>query len=242
MRFFLRVYGGSMTLVFGLTTLNGSARQVDAQTAPLPAPPAAVTGQQRSEEYVIQAGDELSLKFFYHTALNEEVKVRPDGRISLQLVGEIMAAGRTPRELTEQLQASYGAKLVEPEVAVIVKTFSGYRIFVAGEVGVPGEHPLVGRTTVLQAIAQAEGLKVTARTTEVLVIRRNLDATPHVIPVNLKSILDGTDLRQDLVLAPYDVIFVPRSRVSNVNNFVEQFLTNNIPFSFGFRIDVNLQR
>lgn len=227
-------------IVLGLIALGGPACHVAKQTAPIPVPPATVTGEAEDYEYVIQAGDELSLKFFYHDALNEDVTVRPDGRIALQLVGEVMAAGNTPQELTDNLEAQYGARLVEPDVTVIVKTFGGHRVFVAGEVGQPGEHPLVGRTTVLQAISQAEGLLTTARLTEVLVIRRNPDFTPHVIPVNLKQVFDGTDMRNDILLRPYDVVFVPRSRIANVNKFVEQYLTNNIPFSFGFRVDLNL--
>lgn len=238
MRHFFR--GPTRTLVPVLLALGASACQVAKQTVPIPPSPT-VAGQPEDYEYVIQAGDELSLKFFYHSTLNEDVTVRPDGRIALQLVGEVAAAGRTAQELTESLRTSYGTRVVDPEVAVLVRSFGGYRIFVAGEVQKPGEHPLIGGTTVLQSIAQAEGLLDTARLTEVLVIRRNPDMTPHVIAVNLKKVFDGTDMRNDIMLRPYDVVFVPRSRIANVNKFVEQYLTSNIPFSFGFRVDLNLQ-
>src|SRR5665811_308373 len=91
----------------------------DAQKAPPPA-----------EEYRIQAGDQLDIKFFYNKDLNEQVTVRPDGRISLQLVRSIVAAGLTPEQLTDQLTKAYSAQIKDPEVAVIVRSFSSQRVYV----------------------------------------------------------------------------------------------------------------
>ena len=205
-------------------------------TAPAgPAPPAA---RPDGWQYKIQPGDQLAVKLFYHPSLNEEVTVRPDGRISLQLVGEIAAAGETAEKLTDQLRTRYSRSLESPEVSVIVKTFANERIFVAGEVGRPGEQALVGRTTVLQAIAQCQGFKESARLTEVLIIRRNPDFTPSVSIVDLQKVVSGKDPSNDVLLVPYDVVFVPRSTIANVNKFVREFITNNLPFDFGFRIDL----
>ncbi len=207
-------------------------------TRPVPPVPPTPTAHEEGWQYEIQPGDELSIKLFYHPALNEDVIVRPDGRISLQLVDEIVAAGRTAQEIKGLLRARYGETLEKPEVAVIVKSVGNQRVFVAGEVGRPGEQLLRGRTTALQAIAMAQGFKDSARVSEVLVIRRQPDFSPFVMKVNLKRVVDGSDMRNDIVLLPYDVVFVPRSQIANFNKFMREFVINNLPGDFGFRVDL----
>ncbi len=94
--------------------------------------------QSPAKEYRIQVGDLLDIKFFYNPELNEQVTVRPDGRISLMLATEVMAAGVTPGELTEQLRKKYATVIKTPEIAVIVRSFNAQRVYVDGEVGRPG--------------------------------------------------------------------------------------------------------
>jgi protein involved in polysaccharide export with SLBB domain len=188
-------------------------------------------------EYKIQVGDKIDIKFYFNPDLNEQVVVRPDGRISLQLVPEMKVAGLTPKELTEALKREYSQELAKPELSVIMRSFSAQRIFVGGEVGRPGEQPLVGPITVLQAVSMAEGFRESARMTEVVVIRRRQDGRPLVIPVNVKAAISGADLSQDLALMPYDVVFVPRSTMASANMFVDQFVKKMIPVNFGFRVD-----
>lgn len=188
-------------------------------------------------DYRIQAGDQIDVKFYFNPDLNEHLVVRPDGMISLQLVPEIKAAGLTPKELTEALKREYSSELAKPELSVIMRTFTAQRVFVGGEVGKPGDKPLVGRVTVLQAIAMAEGFRDTAKTTEVVLIRRRPDGHPQVIPLNIKSAISGADVSQDLALMPYDVVHVPRSGLAMANLFVDQSIRKMIPVSFGFRLD-----
>jgi protein involved in polysaccharide export with SLBB domain len=188
-------------------------------------------------EYKIQVGDQIDVKFYFNPDLNEHLVVRPDGMVSLQLVPEMKAAGLTPKQLTEALKREYSAELAKPELSVIMRSFSAQRIFVGGEVGKPGEKPLVGTLTVLQAVAMAEGFKDTAKTTEVIVIRRRPDGRPLVIPLNIKAAISGADISQDLALMPYDVVQVPRSGLAMANLFVDQAIRGMIPVSFGFRLD-----
>lgn len=192
-----------------------------------------------SEGYTIQEGDELEIKSFYNPELNERVVVRPDGRISVQLANEVAAAGRTPAELASALTQTYSQYFKQPEVTIILRTFAGQRVFVAGEVGRPGMVPLIGRMTVLQSVAAVEGFADTARLDEVILIRRAPDRTPTVRTIDLKLAMNGSDMTQDMVLQPYDIVFVPRSRIANVNRFVDQFIRRNIPvpFSLSYRIN-----
>jgi protein involved in polysaccharide export with SLBB domain len=188
------------------------------------------------QEYRVQVGDQLDVKFFYNPELNEQVTVRPDGRISLQLVHEIRAAGLTPSQLTDLLSKKYAPELKRPEITVIVRSFGAHKIYVDGEVTKPGMVPLIGFTTVLQAISQAGGMKDSARTSEVVIIRQGEEHNPFVAKVNLDKAINGTDMGQDVVLKPFDIIFVPKSAIANVNVWVDQYVRKNLPIylSFGY--------
>ena len=188
-------------------------------------------GPTLMKEYVIQPGDNLDIKFFYNSDLNESITVRPDGRISLQLVGEILTAGRTPKELTKILTTEYAKELKQPNITVIVRSF-GARIYVDGEVEKPGELELSGPLTVMQAISRAEGATEKAWK-EALVIRRIQGQQPLVIPVDIDAVLSGVDFGQDIGLVPFDIVYVPKSPIANVNQWVHQYIRANIPINFG---------
>ena len=190
-------------------------------------------------EYRIQSGDLLDIKFFYHAALNESVTVRPDGRISLQIVKEVEAAGLTPAQLTDLLTKKYSTQLQNPDVTVIVRSFSSHRVYVDGEVTRAGEVTLVGPMTALQAISKAGGMKESARVSEVILIRRAADGKILTTKLNLEEAIYGTDRGQDILLMSYDIVFVPRSTIANVNVWVDQYIRKNIPVSLGVYYGVN---
>lgn len=190
------------------------------------------------QEYRIQAGDQLEVKFFYNPELNEQVIVRPDGRFSLQLANEIMAAGETPATLTELLRKKYATQIKNPEITVIVKSFNAQRVYVDGEVGRPGIVTLTDPMTVMQAISQAGGFKDTARMNEVIIMRRTADSTVASKVVNLEGAIDGSDTKQDIALLPYDVVYVPKSSVANVNLWIDQYIRKNIPLPIGLGLNV----
>jgi polysaccharide biosynthesis/export protein len=194
-----------------------------------PASPGLSSAAVPDEEYRIQPGDLLDIKFFYSPELNEQVPVRPDGRISLQLAQELRAAGRTPAELTALLKETYSRELKKPDVTVIVRSFGNQRVYVDGEVGKPGLIPLTGPTTVRQAISQAGGFLYTGNATDVLLIRRGPENQTLPVMVNMQKVLDGTDLSQDMYLKPFDIVYVPKTAIANANLWIEQYLTRMIP-------------
>ena len=120
--------------------------------------------------YTIQPGDSLDIKFFYNPELNESVIVRPDGKISLQLIDDIKASGLAPSELDALLTKNYSKELRKPELTVIVRSFVSQRIFVGGEVNRPGLIPLAAGMSPVQAVFQAGGLKDTAQLKETILI------------------------------------------------------------------------
>jgi len=182
-----------------------------------------------AEEYRIQAGDQLDIKFYYNKDLNEQVTVRPDGRISLQLVKSIVAAGLTPEQLTDQLANAYSSQLNNPEIAVIVRSFSSQRVYVDGEVAKPGMIPLAGPTTVRQAISQAGGFLYTGNVTDVMVIRRGPENQPLATLVDMQKVRNGTDLAQDIYLKPFDIVYVPKTAIADANLWIEQYMNRMVP-------------
>jgi protein involved in polysaccharide export with SLBB domain len=158
-----------ITLAFlvGCST-SGSKRGLPPQSAAYPG---------TTQEYKIQPGDQLDIKLFYNPELNEQLTVRSDGRITLQLVNDVVAAGLTPAELTAVLNKAYAAELENPKVAVIVRSSVADKVYVDGEVNRAGLVTLTGPTTVLQSISQAGGIREAAQTDQVIVLRKGADRT-----------------------------------------------------------------
>ncbi|MGE5546320.1 MAG: polysaccharide biosynthesis/export family protein [Solirubrobacterales bacterium] len=202
--------------------------------SPIPAP---VRTQELS--YVVEPGDQLDVRFFYNPELNEEITVRPDGGISLPLVGQVRAAGRTVPELEDILRQHYSRELRQAAITVIVKGFAGQRVYVDGEVRQPQMVNIAGNLTAMQAIASAGGFTNNSKKAEVLVIRRSGAQRPIVIPVDLDKAIDGTDTSQDMRLEPYDIVFVPKTPIAEVNQWVDQYIRQNIPIPFGFGYGLN---
>jgi protein involved in polysaccharide export with SLBB domain len=183
-------------------------------------------------EYRLNPGDVLDIKFFYNPELNETVMVRPDGRISLQLANEIIAAGLTPEELRKSLIERYGKEINKPELSIIVRSFSMQRVYIDGEVNRPGMLPLVGPVTIHQAIAAAGGFRDTARRSDVFIIRQ-AQGKPVPLKVNMEEVQNNKDPNQDVFLAPFDIVYVPRSNIAEVNKFIDLYIRRNLPIGAG---------
>jgi polysaccharide export outer membrane protein len=183
-----------------------------------------------TEPYVIQPGDDLEVKFQLTPELNERQVVRPDGMISMQLLDhEIAAAGMTVEQLRKALRTEYASQLKEPQIAVLVREFSQYRIFVGGEVGLVGPQPLNRATTVRQAIIQAQGFKDTADPSTVILYRQPPGKPASWQVLNLGEYPTNVGGDQDVWLAPLDIVYVPRSGVSDVGRFIELYIRRLLP-------------
>jgi protein involved in polysaccharide export with SLBB domain len=195
---------------------------------------------QSTAGYVIRPGDELDIKFFYNPELNESVTVRPDGKISLQLVDEVQAGGLKPAELDEMLTRQYSKDLNKPEVTVIVRTFSGQRIYVGGEVNRQREMELRDRMTILQAVFQAGGFNESASPENTILIRQGPNNEPVPIRIDLKNAMYGQGDGADLFLRPNDILYIPKSAIAKANTFVNQYIERLILFR-GFSAGVTYQ-
>ena len=189
-----------------------------------------VIEQEKVNEYIVQYEDVLDIKFFYNKELNERVKVRPDGKISLQLIDEVEVVGLTPVELDQLLTEKYSAILKKPEVSVIVQEVAIKRIFVGGEVNRPGVVPWKWGTTPLMAVFTSGGFKESAYPASVVIISKGSDNRPVVRQVNLEVMSqDSSNPQNDVILRPFDIVYVPKSKIATANKFVKQYIKDMIP-------------
>ncbi len=194
--------------------------------------PKSVAPVMSKKEYRITAGDNLVIKLYYHPELNTEVWVRPDGYISLELAGEVNVAGHTPVEIDSVLEMKFGRKLVNPEVAVIVKNSATLKVFVGGEVQQPGLVAIDGGMTLLGAIFQTGGFKSSARLSQIVLLRKDEhSAQPQTITIDVRGALHGEQALANIALQPFDVIFVPKSGVARANQFMDDFVEGLLPVS-----------
>jgi len=186
----------------GLCALSGAAG-----LAASPAPPQAPATRQpaASTQYLIGPADLLQVIVWKEPELSRPVTVRFDGMVTVPLIGDVMAAGRTTTQLAETLSQGLKRFIEVPRVTVGVEQANSARFYVVGQVGKSGEFPLSGPTTVLQALALAGGFKDFAKTDDIVIVRK--DQT--VVSVNYKRIADGRDVSQNVLLSPGDTIVVP---------------------------------
>ena len=140
----------------------------------------------------------------------------------------------------DKVQAALAQRVRRPEVVINVQgNLPSQRVFIGGEVVKPGVQTLAGALTVLQAVLVADGLKDTAQPREVTVLRTGAQGQRLVMKLDLGGLMEGREGIQDIVLAPYDVVIVPRSGIANVGLWVDQYIRRVLPISLGFSYSVN---
>lgn len=214
-----------LVVLIGLAVLVGSpcSGQETLIVAPQDLPPV-LTGAYR-----IHVGDVLDVSFFKTTDFNQTTTVGPDGAISLPLVGRTMVVGRTTEDVTAELMEGYGKEMVNPQITVSVSEFSGLFVYVSGEINRPGMIEYRGGLSLVQAISDAGGFNRRARQKEVLLIRPGPNSKAVGTIVDVKMILRKGQLANDIPLAPLDIVYVHHKKVVNVNIFIEQYISNNLP-------------
>lgn len=158
-------------------------------------------------EYLLGVGDVIEVQVWKEEELSRTLRVRLDGRITLPLIGDVRAAGKTPRELAAQIEEYYREALAEPSVTVILNQ-SSQRYYVIGLVKQPGEFALDSHLTVLQALARSGGFLEWAKTANIIIIRRDA-AGEKILPFDYDAMIRRGDLSRHLLLAPGDTIVVP---------------------------------
>lgn len=220
--------------------LNASAQTGSTSNAP-------ATQAHRSPPYVMHSGDDLDIVFAYNPELNQHAPVRPDGRISMPLLGELQAEGLTVQQFTEQLDAAYASQLKRTSISVQIRAFPNQVFYVGGEVQRPGVLAFRGQnTSALQAITEAGGVKESAATGSVLVLRKALDGTIEVHQLSLKADKGQVSSSARFSLQPLDVLLITESRISKIDRFIDQYtrrlspvlLTGGFTYLFGNTVSI----
>ena len=158
--------------------------------------------------YVIGAQDVLDISVWKEPELTRAVPVRPDGKISMPLLNDVQAAGRTPLQLAADITAGLKKFMTDPQVTVIVTTINSQRVFILGEVNRAGAYPLLPNMTVLQALSSAGGFTIYANLKKIYVLRIE-DGKQVKHPFNYKDVLAGKAADQNIIVKAGDTIVVP---------------------------------
>lgn len=175
--------------------------------APEQAPAAGAATPQVDSSYVIGPEDVLQVTVWKETSLSGTFPVRPDGMISMVLLGDVKAAGLTSTQLAAELTTDYKKYIQDPLVTVLVQQFNSQKIYFVGEIGKVGPVPLTPGMTVLQAIASAGGLTPYAHKNRIYILR-GPQGKQEKIPFNYKAALRG-DASQNVTLQPNDTVVIP---------------------------------
>lgn len=205
---FLIVFSASLVAqAFGASPSNGGLQ--DAAAAPAQEQPDATTSKPHNDSFTIGNDDLLAISVWKEPDLTKSVPVRSDGKISLPLVGEVQATGRTPLQLEQDIAAKLQSYITAPEVTVIVEQINSKKFNILGEVGKPGSYSLSTSPTVVDAIATAGGLRDFAKKSGIYILRQTADGKETKIPFNYKDFLKGKHIEQNIKLEPRDTIIVP---------------------------------
>jgi polysaccharide biosynthesis/export protein len=205
---FLIVFSGSLVAqALGASPSSGGLQ--DAAGAPTQEQPEATTSRPHNDSFIIGNDDMLAISVWKEPDLTKSVPVRSDGKISLPLVGEVQATGRTPLQLEQDIAAKLQSYITAPQVTVIVEQINSKKFNILGEVGKPGSYSLSTSPTVVDAIATAGGLRDFAKKSGIYILRQTADGKETKIPFNYKDFLKGKHIEQNIKLEPRDTIIVP---------------------------------
>jgi polysaccharide export outer membrane protein len=190
-------------VVFATATLGAQGQPTTNQPAPTPGSVVPV-----DPSFVIGPEDVLGILFWREADVSGDVTVRPDGRVTLPLIGDITAAGVTPSALRDQIQAAFAKYLTDPNVTVVVRQINSRKVYITGEVIRPGAYPLTGPRTVMQLISLAGGVTQFAKSDSISILRPEQGKTRAFV-FNYQDVAQGRNVQQNIQLQPGDTIVVP---------------------------------
>ncbi len=176
-------------------------------------------------EYFISAGDVMDVFIWQNPDLSKEVIVGPDGYISYPLVGRFKAVGLTLNKLEEKFKTELLNYIKFPQVSIMIKKFAGQKIIILGEVLYPGIYSYQGKINLIDAVALAGDFTKDAHQRSVLLVRGGFSGEPQVKRVDMVEVITRGITKGDITLQANDVIYVPRTFVSNLNKFMNDLST-----------------
>jgi polysaccharide export outer membrane protein len=201
--------------LFALVAIGLLAACAGSSGQPPVAAGTAAADPRTTEDYVIGAGDSLSVFVYRNPDLSEpNVAVRPDGRISVPLIEDIAAAGKTPTQLAREIEQRLKKYIQDPNVTIIVRSFVGptdRQVRVIGEATEPQAIPYRERMSLLDVMIATKGLTKYAAGNRAMIARLGPDGKQHSIPVKLNDLIKNGDLSQNVEMLPGDTLIIPQS-------------------------------
>ncbi len=173
-------------------------------------------------EYIIGPEDVLYVSLWQNEDMNQEVIIRPDGRMSFPLVGDVEAVGLTVPQLDDLLTGKLKEFIKNPELSIAIRKIGGQKVIILGEVSRPGVYAVSGARTLLEAVTLAGGLTRDSVASSVVLITGGLQ-NPVAQRVNINKILKG-EMRNNIVLHSEDIIFVPKKFIADLNYALMQIV------------------
>ena len=187
--------------------------------------------------YTLASGDRLRIIVFGQDNLSNIYSVDGSGRIAMPLIGAVRAADLSSSELHDRLVTAYSSHLRMPELTVTPRSYGSRQVFVGGEVARPGIYEMPAQIDAFQAVALAGGFLPSARRGDVLVLSRASGETSvSEVDLSPRAMRQGFPGAQPL--QRYDVVYVPRSAISQVNLFMQQYVRDALPVQFSFYYDL----
>ena len=253
----LRVRPDGSASLSSIGTVKFQGRTVEEVQAELRERMDKLAGDRTAREYLLHPNDEIEIKFPFQPQLNEGARIRPDGKIQLQMVGTVQAEGLSPEELRGDLVKRYGRWLRRPDLAVLVRSvssqnvrtaggigraglrdlnpvivvrnFAPLQIFIGGEVARPQTLPYRPGISLVQALVEAGGQLPSGDPSRLVILRRGTDNSVEVIPGGFDTdILRSPD--RDVLLRPFDVVLLPKSGAATLADNLNQYVFNLVPF------------
>jgi polysaccharide export outer membrane protein len=202
---------GYVALIVACVAVTASAQSTTSNSGRAAAPPTTAKAAPAPPDYVIGPDDVLRIDFWRDKDLSSDVVVRPDGKISLQLINDVQASGLTPEQLRLAVTTAASRFVEDPTVTVVVKQINSRKVFIVGQVSKPGTYPLGGPMTLVQLIALAGGLNEFADRENIVIVRaeRRPDGEPVSVRVNYDDLIKRKNLKQNIELKPGDTVMVP---------------------------------
>jgi len=214
--------GMAVVLILGVCLACGCGSKGGwEKSAPGESPFGAPSALSTDREYVLAVGDQIAMEVLFYEDFDASAVIRPDGKATFPLMGEIRAAGFTPSQLDSLVTARFSEIIVDPDVSIIVKEYSDQLVYVLGEVELPGAYPLQHGMTLVGALSAAKGATRTARLTDVVLVRRETALKAWGAKVNVERFFEEADFSADPQLQAYDIVYVPRTKIGSLSVFLE---------------------
>jgi len=178
------------------------------------------TFADRDPHYTLQPEDKVEVQYRYTPEYNATVALQPDGYVSLPLLGEVKLVNFTLQDASRAITAKARERLADPEVTVLLKEYVKPYFIVAGEVAHPGRFDYHGDVTLVEALAISGGLKDSAQRTQVILMHRTGPNLAEVRLLDVRKLMTGTNIREDVAVRPGDTIIVPRNFISKIEPYV----------------------